>query len=310
MLAAGQTLFVVLLQTTPLLLAALGGAFTQKANILNVALDGMMLIGAFTAIAVGAATQSVMLALLGAVGAAVALALLFGWVSLILRADFIVAGIGINLLAQGITIFLLGKIYNNEGSFSPQRFPQLWRIRLGPLANVPILGPGLDGQSVLVVLALLLVPVSWWIMYRTRFGLRVRAVGENQEAAVAAGVSATRMKFQTVLISGVLCGLAGAQLAMGTLNIFVRDMTSGRGFIALAALTFGNAEPFGTFVAAIIFGAANAASDRLQFLHLSSYLVLMLPYLVTVAALWFAAVRRRRRPHAVEEQLILEAEHG
>lgn len=299
---AGQILFTILLDTVPILLAALGGAFTQKANILNIALEGMMLMGAFTSIAFGALTQSVALALLGAILAGLLIALVFACASLVLRADFIVAGIGINLLADGITVFLLERVYNNEGSYSPAHFPHLWQLHLGPLAGIPLLGPALDGQSVIVYLALVLVPVSWWVLYRTRIGLRIRAVGESEEAAVAAGIKPVRIKFLTVLISGVLSGLGGAQLAMGTLNIFTREMTSGRGYIALAALTFGNAEPGGTFVASLTFGAANAISDRLQFLHIPSQLVLTIPYLVTILAL--VLVRLRQKQARVAEQAI------
>jgi general nucleoside transport system permease protein len=291
----GQTLFVILLETTPILLAALGGAFTQQANILNIALEGMMLIGAFAAIAIGAATQSLVLAVAGAVLAGLLLSLLFAWVSLGLRADEIVAGIGINLLADGITVFLLEHLYQNEGSFSPQHLPQLWKLELGPLARIPLLGPMLEGQTVIVVAALLLVPLSWLVLYRTRFGVHLRAVGESEEAAVAAGIDPRRVKLAAVLVSGALCGLAGAQLAMGTLGIFSRGMTSGRGFIALAALVFGGATPGGTFVASLLFGAADGVADRLQVVQVvPSQIVLMLPYLVTILALTAAAVRRRR----------------
>ena len=285
-------LFAIVLQTTPILLAALGGAFTQQANILNIALEGMMLTGAFASIAVGAATQSAAAAVAAAVGAGLAMALLFAWASLHLRADFIVAGIGINLLADGVTVFLLERLYHNEGSYSPFEFPSLWTIGLGPLRNIPVLGPALSGQSVIVFAALALVPLSSLILYRTKFGIHLRAVGENEEAAVAAGVNPVRMKFAAVLISGALSGLAGAQLAMGTLDIFVRGMSSGRGYIALAALTFGAARPGGTFLACLLFGIADAASDKLQFYDIPNQLVLMVPYAVTIAALALAALRR------------------
>lgn len=287
--------FAVLSQTVPILLAALGGAFTQQANILNVALDGIMLMGAFSAISVGAATQNIWAAIAAAVVTGLALAVLFGWVSLWLGADFIVAGIGIGLLTSGVSLFLLERLYHSEGNYTPHQFPHLPDLRLGPLAHIPILGWALEGQSIIVVAALVLVPVSHHVLYRTRFGLHLRAVGEDEAAAVAAGLRPRTIRMGTVLISGALAGLAGAQLAMGQLDQFVTQMTGGRGFIALAALFVGGATPWGTFLGSLIFGFATAVADQLQFLNLPSDLVLMVPYGVTVAVLLFRPVAARVR---------------
>lgn len=299
-LFAGSTLFTILLDTTPIWLAALGGAFTAKANVLNIALEGMILIGAFVAVAIGSATQSATLAVIAAILAGILLALIFAWASLYLRADVVVAGLGINLVAEGVTVFLLERIYNNEGDYQPLTFPHLWTLNLGPARNIPILGPMLQGQTIIVLIGLALIPISAWLLFRTRFGLRVRAVGEAEDAAIAAGINPDRMKLWTILISGALSGLAGAQLAMATLDMFVRDMSGGRGYIALAALTFGAANPVGTFLASLIFGAANAMSDRLQLLQNPSIppqFAIMVPYVVTVVALILAALRRyRARP--------------
>ncbi|MDI3341452.1 MAG: ABC transporter permease [Sphaerobacter sp.] len=294
-------LFTVLLKTTPLLLAGLGGAITQQADILNIGLEGMMLVGAFAAVSVGAATQSALLAVLAAVAASTLFALIYGYVSLKLKADYIIVGIGINLMAQGVTVFLLNQLYHNEGSFSPEKFPQLWRLHWAPLAKVPLLGPMLEGQTVIVLLALLLVVAGHVLLYRTRIGVHIRAVGENPEAAAAAGIDPVRVKFLTVLISGVLAGLAGAQLSMATLNMFVRNMTNGRGFIALAAETFGNATPVGTLIASLIFGAADTISDRMQTGSLPPQFVLMVPYLVTLAALAVMMARKQARKRVAQE---------
>lgn len=306
----GTIFFTILLQTTPIWLAALGGAFTMQANILNIALEGMMLMGAFAAIAVGAATQSAVLAVLAAIGAGLAMSLIFAWVSLYLKADVIVAGLGINLAAEGFTVFLMERLYNNEGNYQPIPYPSLWTLNLGSLANIPILGQALQGQSIIVVISLILIPIASWVLYRTRFGLRVRAVGEAEDAAVAAGINPNRMKFWTVLISGGLSGLAGAQLAMATLQMFVRDMSGGRGYIALAALTFGAGNPVGTFLASLIFGAADAVSDHLQLLQHPSIppqFAIMVPYVVTVVALIIAALRLRYKPRPAEATIAQEA---
>lgn len=292
-------LFAIVLQTAPLLLAALGGMFSQQANVLNIALDGMMLIGAFVSIAIGALTHSTLIATLAAAGAGLVIALIFGFTSLFLGADLVVVGIGIGTLTSGVSVLLLSTIYHNEGSYSPRGFPSLWKIRLGPLRNVPILGPAFEGQSILVLLAVVLVPVSSYVLFRTVYGLRVRAVGEEEPAAVAAGLNPRWIKMSTVMISGMLCGVAGGQLAMATLGQFVTGMTAGRGFIALAAIFVGRARPVGTMVGCLVFGLVSAVANELQLKHLPSDLMLMLPYVVTVLVLVarpaIQAVRRRRQ---------------
>lgn len=291
--------FAIVLQTAPLLLAALGGMFSQQANVLNIALDGMMLMGAFVSIAVGAATHNAFIAVVAAIGAGIAISLIFGWASLVMGADVVVAGIGIGALTAGLSVLLLSTLYHNEGSYAPQNFPNLWQIHLGPLYHIPVIGPAMQGQSILVLIAILLVPASWWILFRTRYGLRVRATGEEEPAAVAAGLKPRLIKMSTVLISGGLSGLAGAQLAMATLGQFVSGMTAGRGFIALAAIFVGRARPFGTAIGCLIFGASSALANQLQLLHYSSDLMLMLPYVVTVLVLlgrpaWQLIQQRRR----------------
>ncbi len=291
--------FAIVLQTAPLLLAALGGMFSQQANVLNIALDGMMLMGAFVSIAIGAKTGSTLVATLAAGASGLLIALVFGFTSLFLGADLVVVGIGIGTLTAGISVFLLSTIYHNEGSYSPRNFPELWKIQLGPLKHIPVLGPAFEGQSILVLLAVVLVPVSSYVLYHTRYGLRVRAVGEEEAAAVAAGLNPRRLKMSTVMISGVLCGIAGGQLAMATLGQFISGMTAGRGFIALAAIFVGRARPVGTMVGCLVFGLVSALANELQIHHLNSDLMLMLPYVVTVLVLVarpaVQTVRRRRQ---------------
>lgn len=295
MFTSNAFLASVLVQTVPILYAALGGAFTDQANILNIALEGLMLIGAFAAIAVGAITQSALLAVLAAVIAGIVFAAIFGYVSLSLKADYIIVGIGINLLASGLTIFMLSEFYHNQGSYSPDAFPQLWQPQLAKLAAIPVLG-ALSDQNILFFLLIVCIVVAYYVMYRTRIGLHIRAVGKNPEAAEAAGISPYRIKFLTILISGVLSGLGGAALSMGALQMFVRGMTNGRGFIALVAETFGAATPIGTAVASLVFGAASAASTVLQITgKIAPDVVLMFPYLATLAGMIVVGLRLRDR---------------
>lgn len=287
-------LFVVLMKVAPLLLAALGGAFTQQGNILNIGLEGMMLIGAFAAIAVGSTVHNPWVGVLAAVAAGLILALIYAGATLWLKADFIVVGIGVNLLAAGLSVFLLQVIYGNPGSTPSTSNITLPHLGLGPLAHVPVIGPALSGQTALVWIAFLCVPLASVVLYRTRFGVHLRAVGEDEGAARAAGINVTRIKGQSILISGVLCGLAGAQLAMATLGSFTANMTSGRGFIAVAALTFGLAKPVRTMVAAFIFGAADAVADQLGIAGFNSNLALMTPYVITIVALVVVGIQFRR----------------
>lgn len=286
------TLAVILAKTTPLLLAAIGGAATQMGNILNIGLEGMMLIGAFTAVAVGAFT-SPWVGILAAIGAALLLALIFAVASLVFKADAIVVGIGVNLLAAGATVLLLQVLFGNPGVTPGNVKAILPKLNLGIIGDIPILGPAINNQTILVWLAFLLVPAYAFLLYRTRYGVHLRAVGEDEPAAIAAGINVFNVKFISILISGLMCGLAGAQLAMATLGSFTAGMTSSRGFIAVAALTFGLAKPYRTMVACLIFGAADALADRLGLAGANPSLSLMTPYVVTIIALVLAALRVR-----------------
>ncbi len=276
---------------TPLLFASIGGAVTQQGDILNIGLDGMMLIGAFAGVVGGSVSGSALVGVLAAVVASLLLSLVYAACTLWLKADFIVVGIGVNILAAGLTVFLLQTMYGNPGGTPGTVTSSL------PKFHIPLLGD----QTVLVYLALLCVPLYAFLLYRTRFGVHLRAVGEDLPAATAAGINGTRIKLWSILICGALCGLAGAQLSMANLGSFVAGMTSGRGFIAVAALTFGRAKPVPTLVAAIIFGLADAVADRLGVAGVNSYLAKTAPYIITIIALTLAAMeigKRRRRTAA------------
>lgn len=286
------TLAVILAKTAPILLAAIGGGFTQVGGILNIGLEGMMLAGAFLGVAVGAVTNS-FVGVLAAVGGAVLLALIYAIAHLRFTADNIVVGIGLNLLAAGITVLLLTVLYGNAGATPGDVKSNLPSIDLGIVGDIPVLGSILNGQTVLVWLALILVPVYWFVLYRTRYGVHLRAVGEDEPAAVAAGIPVARVKFIAIVVSGGLCGLAGAQLAMASVGSFTAGMTSGRGFIAVAAIIFALGRPVPTLIACLVFGAADAVADRLALGGVNSSLALLTPYVITIVALTIAAVRTR-----------------
>ena len=278
---------------TPLILAALGGIFSERAGVVNIALEGIMLTGAFFAMLIsylahGAGLPPLICALLGALGAmlfGLLIALIHAVVSIRYRADQVVSGVAINILALGLTGFLLQRIFNTSGN-SPS-VPNLPAAPIPGLADIPVLGTIFFNQPPIVYLALLAVPISAFILFRTPLGLRLRAVGEHPKAADTMGIDVFRLRYLGVAVSGLLAGLGGAYLSIGQLNIFAEDMTNGRGFIALAAVIFGKWNPWGALGACLLFGLADAVQISLQNagVNLPSDFLLMLPYLLTLVAL-------------------------
>ncbi|MDE1995180.1 MAG: ABC transporter permease, partial [Rhizobiaceae bacterium] len=240
---------------------------------------------------------SAWLAFLAAVVVSILFSQLLALMTLRFSADFIVAGLGINLLAGGVTLFILEWFYESPGGLRPITFPDLWHVPLGALSMIPILGPALEGQSIIVIIALLAVPASYAFLYHTPTGTYLRAVGEDEHAARSAGIRVGGMKALAVAISGLFSGLAGAQLAMDQLHFFLPNMTSGRGFIGLAATLFGSGLPWMTAAASFLFGFFGALGDRLQAFNIPSEFILMLPYVAAILGLtlarWRAYVRAK-----------------
>jgi simple sugar transport system permease protein len=289
---------------SPILLAALGGLLTERAGIFNVALEGLMLTGAFAAVVATSKTGDPLLGVVAAAIAAMAVALVFAIVVVDLGGDAIVAGLAINILALGGTTFLMRTILGVQGGFYDPAMPGLANIDLPFLASVPIIGPALGAQTALVWLGLALVVVFQVGLFRHPFGIRLRAVGEDPVAAGSVGIRVRRVRYAAVLGSGVLCGLAGAQLSLGVVTQFVEGMTFGRGFIALVAVMFGRAHPVGVLGASILFGGAYAVAVRLQGQGIPSQFVNMLPYVATLVVLTIVygrAAGRRRGRGAVAE---------
>ena len=277
---------------SPILLASLGGIFTQRAGIFNIALEGYMLVGAFAAVVAASATGSALVGVVAAVVVVSLLALLMGFIVIELAADVIVIGIAVNLLAAALTSFLLQSITGGAAFLRvPVGIPD---VSLEAIAGVPIIGPLFASQGILVFVSLLLVPVVGAIFARTSLGLRLRAVGERPDAAISSGVDVRRVRYIAFLLCGALCGLAGAQLSLGLLALFSFNMTAGRGIIAFAAVVFGAAQARWVAIAALIFGFADAVANRMQTLGLPVQFVVMTPYVLTIAVLLAAAVPWRR----------------
>jgi simple sugar transport system permease protein len=259
--------------STPLILAALGGMFSERSGVINIALEGMMLSGAFTAAAITYATGSPWTGLVAATGAGVLIALIHAVACIRYRADQVVVGTAINILMIGLPGFLSGAFFLSSGST-----PQLPIEQLLPRAPV--------------LMAFAFVPLSWYVLYRTPFGLRLRAVGENPGAADAAGLNVATIRYSGVLLSGALAALGGAYLSIGQSSLFTRNMTSGRGFIALAALIFGKWRPVQTLAACLFFGLTEAITIQMQGVvklpsgdDIPVQFIQMVPYLLTMVVL-------------------------
>ncbi|MFQ8432255.1 ABC transporter permease [Amaricoccus sp. W119] len=282
----------------PLLLACLAGLYSERAGIFDIGLEGKMLAAAFTAGAFAAVTGSAWLGLLAGVCVSVLLGLLHGFASITLKGNQIISSVAINFLASGLTA-LIGQNWFQQGGLTPQlsgaaRFQPISLPFAEALRDVPVLGPvygGLiSGQNILLYVALAAVPLTWWVLHRTRFGLRLRAVGENPGAVDTAGISVTRLRYGAALICGLLCGIAGAYLSTAMSAGFTREMTAGKGFIALAALVFAKWRPWPALGACLLFGLLEAIGIRYQAISLLGWrvpvqLMQALPYILTVVIL-------------------------
>jgi len=284
---------------TPLILCAMAGLLSERSGVIDIGLEGKMLIGAFTAAAVAALTGSAPLGLLAAVVVAMGFSAVHGFATITHKGDQIISGVAINILAAGISIVIGIAMFHQGGQTPPlgrtERFNEITLPLADTLSVVPILGPLyaelISGHNILVYAAIAAVPLVWWLLFRTTFGLRLRAVGEAPAAVDSAGVSVDWLRYRAVLIAGLLCGLAGAYLSIAHGAGFVRDMSAGKGFIALAAMIFGKWRPWSTLSACLIFGFLEAGAARLQGYDLPIVgsipveVILILPYVATVVLL-------------------------
>ncbi len=295
----GALLASTLRVSTPLILCALAGLLSERAGVIDIGLEGKMLFAAFAAGAAGVAFGSTSIALLIALGVTVALSWLHGLACVSNRGDQVVSGVAVNIIAAGMTA-VLGIAWFAQGGQTP---PVTTEVRLqalipsaaGWFADAPLLrsivGEAVFGHNILVYATLALVPAVWWLLYRTRFGLRLRAVGENAHMVDAAGVSVSGMRYAALTLNGLLCGLAGSYLVLAQNAAFVPNMTAGRGFMALAAMIFGKWHPVGAFWACLLFGFLDAVAIRLQGVRLPGVgevpvqAIQALPYLLTVILL-------------------------
>lgn len=280
---------------TPILLAALGGAICERAGVFNIALEGFILIGAFAAVVGSYFSGSAYLGALTAMAGGALIGLIFAEFNLRRGGDPIVVSIAINILAAGLTTFLLRAIFQVAGAFSDPGIIGFQPIHIPGLAAVPVLGPVFSGQSALFYVALAAVPALHLFFARHRLGLRIRAAGENAEALRAGGVSPRRVQFSALVMCGVLCGLAGAQLSIANVNLFVENMSAGRGWIAVVAVLLTRGRPLPVFLIAVLFGVVDSLSFRVQGLGMAQQFTDMMPYVATLAVLVALSWWRREK---------------
>jgi ABC-type uncharacterized transport system permease subunit len=295
----GTMLASTLRLSTPLIFCALAGLLSERSGVVDIGLEGKMLFAAFAAGAAGAMYGSTTLALLAAMAVATALSWMHGLACVSHRGDQVVSGVAINIIAAGLTV-VLGIAWFSQGGQTPPvaadvRIQPLFLNAVAAMRTIPLVGPivgeGLLSHNAMVYVALLLVPAVWWLLFRTRFGLRLRAVGENPQMVDAAGVSVARLRYTALTLNGMLCGLAGSYLVLAQGSSFSPNMTAGRGFMALAALIFGRWHPVSALWACLLFGLLDAAAIRLQGVHLPGIgevpvqAIQALPYVLTVVLL-------------------------
>ena len=292
-----ETLASTIRLSVPLILACLAGLWSERSGIVDIGLEGKMLAGAFAAAAATHVFGSVWIGLVFALMVSVAFALIHGYASINQKGNQVVSGVAINMLAAGLAL-VLGNSWFGEGGRTPALQPEMRFMPIdlpgsAALAGVPVIGwlyGIVGGHSLLTYFAFLLVPVTAWSLARTRFGLRLRAVGENPHAVDTAGISVAALRYRAVIIAGLLCGLAGAFLSTSLAAGFIKDMSAGRGFMALAALIFANWRAWPALGACLLFGYLGAAGNRLQGVSLAGIaipvqFINMLPYVLTVVLL-------------------------
>lgn len=287
--------FSVLRVTTPILFAALGALISNRAGIINIGMEGIMLVSALTGVIASAYTGSAWLGLIGAALAGTLIAGILAFFTLQFKTHIILGGVAINMFASGGTVFLLYLLSGDKGSSTSLPSKVLPNVEIPLLKDIPVLGPIFSGHHILTYISIVAVVAVYYLLNRTPLGLRIRSVGENANAAQSVGVSVVRIQYTALLLSGFFAGLGGAYMSMGYLSLFTRDMIAGRGWIAIAAESMGRSTTVGTALTSLLFGAADALANALQVLKIPAELIGTLPYAATVIGLVVYAVSESRK---------------
>lgn len=289
-------LFSAIRVTTPILYPALGALITNKAGVPNIGLEGTMLVSALAGVVGSAYSGSAFIGLLCAILMGVAMSLLLAYFTLKLKTDVILGGIALNLFASGATVFVLYYLTGDKGTSAALASKVLPDLNIPVIKEIPFIGDVISGHNILTYIAFISIFVMSYLLKKTALGLRVKAVGENENAAASVGIHVDQTRFIAFVISGVLCGLGGAFLSMGYVSWFSRDMTASRGWIALAAEAMGRSTVSGTVFSTFLFGTASAMSNSLQLINIPAELVSIVPYVFTVVCLvGYAFIAHRQK---------------
>lgn len=294
-ICSAEFLYMWIRVATPILLAALGAAVCNKAGVVNLGLEGIMLIAALFGVLGGAMGGNLFWGFLTGVGSALLVSAIFAYFHLILKANATLCGTAINTAATGLTVFVLQLATGEKGNSSSLHSFSFPEVEIPLIKDIPVVGDILSGHNALTYVAVLMVVLVYILLYKTPLGLRMRAVGENPNAASSVGQDVVRVRFIAIIICGVLTGLGGMYLSMGYLDMFVRDMVAGRGFIALAACSMGQSTPVGALISSLVFAFFDGLSNILQVLQIPSQFVQMLPYLATIAGLTVFSIQQSMR---------------
>lgn len=278
----------------PILLASLGGALTYYAGIFNIAMEGMMLASAFFAVLGSYYFDSWVVGILLGIVAAIGIALIFILFAIVLKVDEFVTGVGLNLFALGLTTYLLRQIFNVKGAFASPNIVAIPKISLPWIKDLPVAGRILSGQNLIVYFTIIVTVLITWLVYKTRFGLRLRAAGYNRACLDTSGVSSNAVRARALILCGVLCGLAGAYLSLGYVTLFTENMSAGRGWISLAAIILVSGNPPGVALVSLLFGFSDGLGLFLQ-QRLPSQFTSMVPYIATLIALFFYSIRNKKQ---------------
>ncbi len=277
--------FSVLRLTTPILLAALSSAVSERAGIGNITMEGTMLISAFVGVVVSAYTHSAWIGFLVAVAAGGGVGYLLAYIILKLKVNDIMAGLSINLIGSGGTVFVLYALTGVRGISTALQSGVMPSVEIPIINKIPVIGNIISGHNIITYFAFASVFIIWYLLFKMPLGLRIRAVGENDDAAKSVGIDVFKTKATALVISGILAGMGGAYMSMGYVSWFAKNLTAGRGWIGLAAAAMGGQNPIGAMFSSILFGIADAIANTLQTINIPSELVLAIPYVATLIAM-------------------------
>ena len=290
-----QIIHATIRSSAPIIIAVVAVIISKKANVFNMAIEGIMLFGALISVIVNSMTGSWILALIASILSGVLIGTILGIFHIKLNANILVLGFATNTLALGGTRFIMQRLFGIVGAYTPRDLVPIPVLNFRIFSGNPVLQSLFSGYSLLEYLSFIFVFILWFFLNKTQSGLRLRSVGLNETAAKTAGINVERTKIVAIIVSGAIAGIAGAHLSMSYTKMFVEGMSGGRGFMAIAAVNFGDGRPLTSLIAALIFGFSESLGLRLQSLGFPSQFVLMMPYVVTVVALTVSMVRQSRR---------------